>query len=148
MIEANQPNPHPALQRKDAVEALIAKYQGRSFDWRSGCTCVHLARFHLRQMGHRPPTLPRLRSALAAKREMQRRGWADVGAMLDAIGLERIAPAQMVLGDLAVGPADEFFGAIGVCAGPLGQLLGWHEDQPGLVIIHTDLSQLTGAWRV
>lgn len=146
MDPAGNPN-HPALLRQTATEATLARYRGKTFDWRTGATCVHMARFQLRQMGHRPPTLPRLRSALAAKREMQRRGWADVGAMLDAIGLQRIAPAQMLLGDLAVGPANEFFGAIGVCAGPL-KLLGWQEDAPGLVIIDADFSQLTGAWRV
>ena len=146
MDPTGNPN-HPALLRKAATEATQARYRGKVFDWRTGATCVHMARYHLRQLGRRPPTLPRLRSALAAKRARQRRGSPDVGDMLDGIGLQRIAPAQMLLGDLAVGPADEFFGAIGVCAGPL-KLLGWREDAPGLVILDVDLSQLTGAWRV
>lgn len=137
---------HEGLRRQQATQATLDKFKGKAVDWQRGIHCVRLAHFHLRQMGHRPPTLPRLRSALAAKREMQRRGWDDVAAMLDAIGLQRIPPAAMLLGDLAVGPADELFGAIGVCAGPL-RLLGWHEDAPGLAVLDTDLSQLTGAWR-
>lgn len=138
---------HPALVRERATRATLEKYRGKTFDWRTGTTCVHMFRFHLRQLGYRPPTMPRLRSALIAKREMQRRGWGGVEDLVDAMGLQRIAPAQMMLGDIATGPADEFFGAIGICAGPL-KLLGWREDAADLVVLDTDFTQLTGAWRV
>lgn len=139
--------PNPLLLRKDATEATLKRYRGKVFDWSKGITCVHLARYHLRKMGHRPPSLPRFRSAFAAKQAMRERGWANVEEMLDSM-LPRIAPAMMMLGDLAVAPSDEGnMGSIMICAGP-HKLLGWREDAPELVLLDVTLDELTGAWRV
>lgn len=135
------------LRRKEATEATLARYRHKAFDWSKGITCVHLARYQLRKMGHRPPTLPRFRSAFAAKQAMKERGWSDASEMLDSM-LERIPPARMMLGDLAVAPSDEGnMGSIMVCAGP-HKLLGWREDAPELVVLDVSLDELTGAWRV
>jgi hypothetical protein len=136
------------LRRHAATTATLKKYRDKPFDWRRGYTCVHLARYHLRQLGHRPPTMPQLRSAISARRAMDERGWSSVADMLDSFPwLTRIAPAFMTLGDLVVGPADEHFGAIGVCAGP-HKLLGWQEDAAGMVVVDFNMSKLEGAWRV
>src|SRR5690606_24837107 len=71
----------PELERRRAaVEMTLARYRGKPFDWSRGITCVHLARAHLRNMGHKPPTVPRFRSALGAKRALKERGWNDVAA--------------------------------------------------------------------
>lgn len=134
------------IRRQQATEKTLARYRGKAFDWRSGVTCVHLARFHLRAMGHRPPTVPRVRSLLAARRALESRGWADCAAMLDAM-LPRIAPAEMLMGDLAVLSDPDGVGAIFICAGP-HKLLGWREDAPALVVLDVNLDELDGAWRV
>lgn len=134
------------LRRQKGTEATLARYKGKVFDWSAGVTCVHLARNHLRQMGHKPPTLPRIRSALAAKREMKARGWETVEDMLDNL-LPRIVPARMLLGDLAVARSEDGMGAIFVCAGP-HKLLGWREDAPGLVVLDVSFDELEGSWRV
>ena len=135
------------IRRQQATEKTLARYRGKAFDWRTGVTCVHLARYHLRAMGHRPPTVPRVRSLLAARRALESRGWADCAAMLDAM-LPRIAPAEMLMGDLAAVPSDDGgIGAIFVCAGP-HKLIGWREDAPALVVLDVDLGDLVGAWRV
>ena len=135
------------LRRQAATRTTMDRYRGKAFDWSRGITCVHLARFHLRQMGHQVPTVPRIRSALAARRALDSRGWADTSAMLDSL-LPRIAPAQMLLGDLACAPSDtDGIGAIMVCAGPQ-KLLGWREDAASLVLLDVTLGELSGAWRV
>lgn len=137
----------PLERRRRATQATLDRFRGKTFDWRTGVTCVHLARFHLIKSGRRPPQLPRIRSELAARRALKQRGWTNVAEMLDGIGLERIAPAAMLLGDLAVAGSDDGIGAIFVCAGP-HKLLGWREDAPELVRLDVTLDQLDGAWRV
>jgi hypothetical protein len=136
------------IRRKRATDATLAKYRAAAFDWKKGVTCVHMARFHLVKMGHRIEPLPRIRGPVAARRIMGERGWPDVAAMLDAQGsLERIAPAFMRLGDLAVLPDDEGFQGIVIHTG-LHKLLGWHQDWPhGMIEMEASLDALQGAWR-
>lgn len=133
-------------RRRVATQKTLARYRGKTFDWAKGVTCVHLARAQLKNMGHKPPSLPRFRSALGAKKALKERKWSSVEAMLDNL-LQRIAPAQMLLGDLAVVLGDEGLDAIFVCAGPL-KLFGWREDAPALVLLDVSLDELSGAWRV
>lgn len=133
-------------RRRVATEKTLARYRGKILDWSTGCICIRLARDHLRNMGHKPQSLPRVRSPLAAKKALKERGWSSVAAMLDSM-LERIAPAEMMLGDLAIVPGDAGLDAIFVCAGPL-KVFGWREDAPALVLLDIGLDELTGAWRV
>ena len=133
-------------RRRLATEKTLGRYAGKVFDWSKGITCVHLARAHLKNMGHKPQTLPRFRSAFGAKKALQANEWESVEAMLDSM-LARIAPAQMMLGDLAIVPGDNGLDAIFVCAGPL-KVFGWREDEPKMVLLDIGLDELTGAWRV
>ena len=106
------------LRRQAATEATLKKYRERAFDWKTRATCVHLASFHLRQMGHTPPPMADFRSPLGARKALKKRGWADVSEMLDAVlPGARIAPMQMLLGDLAVVRGSEGFDAILIHAG-------------------------------
>jgi hypothetical protein len=132
------------LRRQQATMLTLAKYRDKAFDWKAGHTCLHLLRFHLRKMGHKPEPLPRIRSAIGAKRALQVRGWNDVGDMLDTI-LPRIAPASMALGDVAMLRSGDGFGAITICAGLL-KVLGWHDDAPGMKVLEPH--EIEGAWRV
>jgi hypothetical protein len=122
------------------------KYRGKEFSWTEGVTCVHLAKFQLRQMGRRSPTLPRFRSELAARKAMKEHGWSNVIEMLDSI-LPRITPAQMMLGDLCAAASGDEIGGIFICAGP-SKAFGWREDAPQLVVLDISLDELDGAWRV
>lgn len=131
------------LRRKEATEKTLEKYRDKPFSWKDGFTCIHMLRFHLRQMGHKPPTLPRIKSALAAKRALTDRGWKDVGEMLDTL-LPRITPAQMVLGDVALFESEDGFGAITISLG--GKVMGWHPDYEGMTALEP--IQIAGAWRV
>jgi hypothetical protein len=140
--------PSDLIRRRDATKATLAKFGKKGFDWSKGETCIHMARFHLQRMGHKPERLPSIRSALTARRVLNERGWNDCGDVLDAQpGLYRIAPAQMLLGDLAMLPDADGFGAIYVCV-DAQKAAGWREDYDGMIILDLDFSQFSGAWRV
>lgn len=133
-------------RRRVATEKTLKRFRGKVFAWNTGVHCVRLFHQHLKNMGRKPPSLPRVRSPLGAKRALKERGWENVEAMLDSM-LERIAPAEMMLGDVAIVPGDAGLDAIFVCAGPL-KVFGWREDAPALVLLDIGLDELTGAWRV
>lgn len=134
-------------RRRIATETILARFRGREFDWSTGRHCVSLARAQMRAMGHCPPSLPRVRSALAAKKALKTRDYASVTDMLDTL-LPKIAPAEMLLGDLATMPGGGGLDAVFICAGPL-KLFGWTDARPELAVVDVlDMSKLTGAWRV
>jgi hypothetical protein len=132
--------------RKAATDKTLARYKNRQFDWSTGVTCIHMAWAHLRAMGHRPPTLPRFRSALMAKRALNEAGHEGVTALLDSL-LPRIAPARMMLGDLATVEGEVGLDAIMICAGPQ-RLFGWREDEAGLVVLGVAMKDVKAAWSV
>lgn len=139
------------IRRQDATNRTLGKFRHKAFDWAEKATCAHLAAFHLRQMGHRPPLVPKFRSALGAVRAMKGLGFETSEQILDSVGtISRIAPAFMMMGDLAVteGGGDlAGVGAIAVCLGPL-RILGWREDHPKMVVLEVTLDQLQAAWRL
>ena len=135
------------VRRQEAIAAVQAKYGGRAFDWKTKATCLHLARFHLRMMGKRPPALPAIGSLLAAKRALAARGWADVGEMLDALKLQRVTPAAAWLGDLAMFPSEDGIGSLFIVVSPR-KLLGWREDYPAPVVIDVEPGEIVAVWRV
>ncbi|MGL5447905.1 MAG: DUF6950 family protein [Rhabdaerophilum sp.] len=142
----------PELERRRRATAkTLAHFQARSFDWRRQATCLHMARFQMKAMGHNPPRLPPLRSALRAKREMDARGFASVTELLDAL-LPRIAPAEMRLGDLAVIPGDPEANALGLDAVVINvaprKFAGWHPDSFLMAVMDIDLGSVTAAWRL
>lgn len=136
------------LRRKVATEKTMRKYRARAFDWRNRSTCIHLARFQMRQMGHRPPAIPDIRSPISARSALKATGYEDLAALLDSL-LPRIAPASMLLGDLAVVAGDPEdaggFDSIVVCAGD--KLMGWHPDDPS-GIKPLIVREVIGAWRL
>lgn len=142
--EAAKPLPD-SLRRQAATQQTMDRYRGRPFAWKAGHTCVHMVRFHLRSMGHKTPTLPRIGSALGARRALEANDWPDVTAMLDSI-LPRIAPLEMRLGDIAAAEGLDGIGALFVCIPPF-KLLGWHEEAEGAVVIDFNRDALIGAWR-
>lgn len=134
------------VRRADATRATMVRYRTRAFAWDKRATCIHMARFHLRQMGHRPPTIPDIRSPLSARRALLATGHDSLAELLDSL-LPRITPAAMLVGDLALFEGDPESGgldSIGVCAGD--KLLGWHADDPS-GIKPLIVSSFIGAWR-
>lgn len=133
------------VRRRDATQQTLDRFRGLDFDW-SSMTCVHLAHAHLSEMGHDLPKIPDFDSALGAARAMKERGWESVSDMLDEF-LPRIAPASMLLGDLALIKGAGGLDAIFICAGPL-KVFGWRDDAPDLVVLDVSFGELEGAWRV
>lgn len=134
-----------AVKRQRAMNRTLERFANKTFDWGGGRTCVHLARWHLKHMGHRVQAVPKFDSAVEAKKALKGKGWASVPAMLDSL-LERIPPAAMVLGDIAVVPGDGM-DCILICAGPR-RVFGWHEESETPVMIEPDMDKIIGAWRV
>lgn len=128
-------------QRQAALNRTIAKYRGRVLDFKSA-DCVRMIRFHLLQMGHKPPPLPRYGSLIGAQRALREKG--GLIAILDTL-LPRIAPARMLEGDIAVVGGEG--GEAGViCVGY--KYMGWHQDSAEAVNLVIDLANVTAAWRV
>lgn len=126
-------------RRQKALEITIAKYRGRRCDYRSA-DCIRMARFHLIQMGHKPPPLPRYQSAIGARRALANAG--GMIAIFDAL-LPRIAPAAMLPGDIAVAAGDEAEAALIMHE---YKMIGWHQDVDEAVFMTVDANALT-AWR-
>lgn len=134
-------------RRRAATVATHDKFIGKPIDWSKGRHCVRMAQFQMRGMGMKTPTLPRLRSALAARKALKERGWDSVSAMFDSM-MPRIPPAMMRLGDIAVTPGDEGFEAVLISLGDRA-FLGWLPDgSEAAAMVDCNLGDVTGAWRV
>lgn len=126
--------------RRVATEATLAKYRGRALDYVSA-DCIRMVRYHLLQLGHRPPALPRYRSAIGARRAYLKAG--GLVAAFDAI-LPRIPHARMMLGDIAVLDGDGEMDAAVICVGH--KVAGWHVESDRLENLVP--LQVKAAWRV
>lgn len=127
-------------RRREALEATASKYRGKALDFRTA-DCVRMVRYHLLQMGHKPPALPRYRSLTGALRAMKAVG--GLVTAFDAI-LPRIAPAMMLDGDIAVVAGDGGDAAMIRCG---YKFMGWHQDHDEAVNLMVDLGDITAAWR-
>ena len=148
MKQASKPEPD-LLRRQRATAATLEKYRHQIFDWKAKATCVHLAHFHLRQMGHRLPVLPRIRGVIGAKRALTERGWDNCSDMLDAQGLVRINAAEMLAGDLAYRSSEEGLGSILICVGE-HKIMGWFQNEEtfgAMVVMDMSFDQLEACWR-
>lgn len=112
-----------------------------------------MTRYHLRNLGHKPEPLPRVRSLAGARRALSDRGWTTVIDVLDAQpGLCRVPAAALLIGDIAAVRSEEGLGSLIVCAGH-GRFFGWHDTGadvgvPGMAVIAVPLDQIDAAWRV
>jgi hypothetical protein len=136
------------VERVAATETVIARYRAKPFAWSTTGTCIHLARAQMIAMGHRAPTVPAFRSAVGAGKALKKAGYDRLEDLLDAI-LPRIAPAAMLVGDLALMPGGGGFDAIVIAAG--GKVIGYHDDylDRGVVnVIPEGPAPFIGAWRL
>ncbi len=98
-------------------------------------------------MGHqvRLPAAGSYASARSALKALRERGYETLGDALDAMGLERIAPAAALVGDIVQGASGDVLGALGVLLGN-GRLLGFHEHAAGAAVLQQ--VAMAAAWRV
>ncbi len=134
--------------RVDAVKATQAHFAGRPFAW-GRVDCVKVAAWHLRAMGHHLGLglnkAGTYRSALGARRALERAGHASLAAALDGV-LPRIAPAAALPGDLLIGPGTDEWEALGIYAGN-GAVVGFYDGEKGLTIVRLNSGIAGRAWR-
>lgn len=132
-------------QRAAATQATWNKYRDRPFAWK-GATCVHVLRFHLRAMGHRPPAMPAFQSPIGAKRALMKMGSADLTGLLRRLQLIEITPLEMIVGDVAILPGDDSFDALTICAG--NKFMGFHAQAEGFVSMEVRRGAIKASFRV
>jgi hypothetical protein len=136
------------VRRAAATDAVLRRFRNRALDWKTGATCLHLFRAHLVKLGRKPPRIPQFRSPKGARLAMERAGFADMAELIDSVLPERIAPAAMLIGDVALLPGEPF-DAIVINVGG-GKVIGWHDtDLSKLAVIgDVPMDAYLGAWRV
>lgn len=138
--------PSPLERRVAAAQATLDRFKDHPFAW-GKFDCVRLASYHLRQMGYRPKVPPTgYKSLRSAKAALVKAGFDTLAQALDAMGLERIAPAASLVGDIVQWPSEnDLIGALGVQLGN-GRTVAYHPAAPGAVALQ--LEQWVAAWRV
>ena len=130
------------LRRNAALQKTVNKYRGKAFAW-GKFDCVNMARSHLVAMKHRKlPKLPRYKNALGAKRALKKMGHNSLESLFDSL-LPRIAPAEMLPGDIVMMEGEETFDAISISTGY--KTFGWHGDTDKTVIMVP--LEIKAAWR-
>lgn len=137
---------HVLIRRRDAAQATRDRFIDVPFAWGSA-DCGKMVAFHLRQLGIAAglSKAGSYSSAIGAKRALERLGVSSLAERLDVLGLQQIAPAFAIVGDIismpSVGPID----ALAIAMGN-GRVLAYHEVAPGATILQP-IKMLT-AWRV
>jgi hypothetical protein len=135
------------IRRHNAVEKTMRRFGGRAFGIGS-VDCIKMARFHLKEMGHKLPSTGNYKTVAGAVAQLKKQGVRNVAELLDKF-LERIPPAAMTLGDLAMPPSEpdapaSKLGTVIIMAS--GQkFIGWHPDHDNLAVMN--VSQIDAAWR-
>lgn len=136
----------PLVRRRDAAEATLREFERRPFKW-GRADCARMTAAHLRRLGYKvvlPPS-GSYGTALAAAKALKARGYADLPAALDDMGLERIAPAAAIVGDVLQLAGEDVLGALCISLGN-GRLLGYHDDAPLGAAVLQPMEYVT-AWR-
>jgi hypothetical protein len=134
--------------RAAITKQTIDKYRFEALNFERQVTCLHLFRDHLIAMGHKPPKIPAFNSVRGAAKAMKAAGHPNLTAIADKVlPLARIAPAQMLVGDIGLLPGEPFE-AIVIWAG--GKMFGWHDSDLSKLSVITDVPMDTfiAAWRV
>lgn len=134
------------VRRVAAAQATLDRFKDRPL--KLGYEdCVRMTAFLLRRLGRRVklPPAGSYRTIKGAKKALQARGFADLGAAIDSFGFERIAPAAAIVGDVLMLPAENELGALTVALGN-GRVLGYHPDSLGAAVLQPLL--FDAAWRV
>jgi len=135
------------IRRQQAAQAAVDRFKGQT--WQLGKNdCVRMAAFVLRKMGHKPKLgkAGSYTTGPGSLRALNRAGFTSLAEALDALGLERIAPAAARVADIIMVPGEApLDGALTIAVGN-GRVLGFHEDLAVAEILHP--VEFVGAWRL
>lgn len=140
--------PTPKLVRRArAIAKTMDRFGAKPFKIGAN-DCVKLARFHLTQLGHKLPSTGHYSTAAGAAAALKKQGARNIAELLDKF-LDRIPPAAMLPGDLAMPPSEP--GAPGAKLGTIvikagaNKYIGWAGDFDMLVVM--EISHIEAAWR-
>lgn len=138
------PDASPMIRRVAAAQATLDRFKDRPLKLGQN-DCVRLVAFHLRKLGYRIklPPAGAYGTVKSALKQLQARGFADLAAAVDGLGLERIAPASAVVGDVILLPGDSALGSLNISVGN-GRTIGFHEDVAGAAVIQP--TEFIAAW--
>lgn len=131
-------------ERTEATRATLERFAGVPFDF-GRCDCGLMTIAHLKRMGWKPKTGHLWKSTNGARKWLKAHG-GDFPAFLDSVGLQRIAPAAAIIGDVMQLCGEPPFGAFGIAVGN-GRVLAFHEDVEGAAIIQPTGLPIIAAWR-
>lgn len=137
---------HPMLKRAAAAQACMDRFEGKPYHPATR-HCGKLAAHALTKMGRSAKLLNASRhtTEAGAIKYLKRTGFACLADLMDAMGLERIAPAAALPGDIIGLPSGDAFGcSLSVALGD-GLVLGLVEGAAFQVLIP---HQFVAAWRV
>ena len=136
-------------RRVAAVEATIARFQGRPFAW-GKVDCAKMLAWHLRKMGHRQNMgwhrAGGYSTALGAKRALRHAGFVDLPEALDQLGFTRIAPAALLAGDVVQLPGEGGLASMAIVVGN-GRIFGFHQAVAGAEVLQPAETP-RAAWRI
>lgn len=136
-------------ERARATTATKNAFWGTERNW-SDTTCVHVLHAHLVNTGHLPPDVPEFRTKKGAREALKAMGATSLPSLCRNLGLEEIAPAKMIVGDIAIlpgaeGKADGIRSAITICAG--NKFMGWYGDDGPFQNMEIDIAAVKAAFR-
>lgn len=137
---------HPMLKRAAAAQACVDRFSGKPYHPATR-HCGKLAAHALYKMGRSAKLLNASRhtTEAGAIKYLKRTGFASLADLMDAMGLERIAPAAALPGDIIGLPSGDAFGcSLAVALGD-GLVLGLVEGEAFQPLIP---HQFVAAWRV
>lgn len=137
---------HEMVRRVAAAQATLQQFRDKPFKF-GDRDCVRMVAAHLRRLGHRVklPAKGSYASARSALKVLRDRGHDTLADALDAMGLERIPPANALVGDIVQGDSGDALGALGVVLGN-GRIVGFHEHAAGATVLQ--IEKMAAAWRV
>lgn len=130
------------VQRGFATQQTLDSFRTTKFIW-GQADCIVMARAHLERFGYELPKLPAYRSAIGAKKALKTMGAGSTVDLIDQY-LDQIAPANMLVGDLAALEGEHGLEGIAVCNGNM--VSGWHETGDGFYNLIPQ--KYVAAWRV
>lgn len=137
----------PMVRRTAAAQKTLDTWSKRPMKLGTA-DCVRMAASHLRLLGYkvRLPNSGSYRTLNSATKALKAAGYKTLEAALDEQGLERIAPAQAIVGDILMLPGVDHLGGLTVALGN-GRVVGWHEEVPGGAVVLQPV-EYVAAWRV
>lgn len=136
----------PMVRRVAAAQATLDKWSKRPMKLGTS-DCVRMAADHLRRLGYKVKLPPSgsYRTINSALKALKARGFDTLAEALDAMGMERIAPASALVGDIVMMPAVDRLGALAIALSN-GRVVGYHEDVPAATVLEP--LEFVAAWRV